>query len=147
MAEEPLKAAATKDVPPPPSAVEQEAQKKAYTDSKRDIDERLRQQLGGHTAQDYQITFERFLASLYMSALLQLGLLREEGGDRPQMDIIGARQTIDTIELLAEKTKGNLTATEENFIQNCLYELRMAYVDVMNAINRPPQPPEGVGKR
>src|SRR5512146_401523 len=144
--EEPLQPAATKDVPPPPTAAEQAEQKQAYADSKRDIDARLQQQLGGRSAQDFQITFERFLASLYMSALMQLGLLREEGG-RPQVDIIGARQTIDTIELLAEKTKGNLTAAEENFIQNCLYELRMAYVDVTNAISRPPQPPEGAGKR
>lgn len=143
----PPQAETTKDVPPPPSAAEQEQQKKAYKDSTRDIDARIRQELGGRTPQDFQITFERFLASLYMSALMQLGMLREEGG-RPQVDIIGARQTIDTIELLAEKTKGNLTPTEENFVQNSLYELRMAYVDVTNAINRPPQPPnEAAGKR
>ena len=35
--------------------------------------------------------------------------------------------------LISEKTKGNLTSTEENFLQNCLYELRMAYVEVTNA--------------
>ncbi len=137
---EPPKPAA-KDIPPPPSAAEQNAQKQAYADSKRTLDARMQSELG-RGAQDFQITFERFLASLYMSALMQLGLLREENA-RPQVDIIGARQTIDTIELLAEKTKGNLTAAEENFVQNCLYELRMAYVDVTNAISRPPQPPAG----
>jgi hypothetical protein len=138
--------AAAKDVPPPPTAAEQEAQKQAYKDSTGKIDDRLRQELGGRAPQDFQVTFERFLASLYMSALMQLGMLREEGG-RPQVDIIGARQTIDTIELIADKTKGNLTAAEENFLQNCLYELRMAYVDITNAISRPPQPPEAAGKR
>lgn len=137
--------AATKDVPPPPSTAEQQAQKQAYADSNRDLDTRLHSELG-RSAQDFQITFERFLASLYMSALMQLGLLREENV-RTQVDIIGARQTIDTIELLAEKTKGNLTPAEENFVQNCLYELRMAYVDVTNAINRPPQPPSAPDKR
>jgi hypothetical protein len=86
------------------------------------------------------MTFERFMASLYMTAMLQLGLMREQNAP-PAVDLIGARQTIDTISLLGEKTKGNLTSTEENFVQNCLYELRMAYVEVTNAINRPPQAP------
>ncbi len=139
------KAEATQ-TPPPPSAAEQQAQKDAYKKSTGDVDAKIRQQLGGRMPQDFQITFERFIASLYMSALMQLGLLREEGG-RPQVDIIGARQTIDTIELLSDKTKGNRTSAEENFIQNCLYELRMAYVDVTNAISRGPQPPEAAGKR
>jgi hypothetical protein len=41
--------------------------------------------------------------------------------------------------LIAAKTKGNLSAAEENFLQNSLYELRMAYVEVTNALARPPQ--------
>ncbi len=135
------------DAPPAPTAAEQESNRQAYKKSTGEVDARLRQELGGRSAQDFQITFERFIASLYMSALMQLGLLREEGG-RPQVDIIGARQTIDTIELLAEKTKGNLTAAEQNFISNCLYELRMAYVEVTTAITRPPQPTsEAPGKK
>ena len=84
------------------------------------------------------MTFERFMASLYMSAMLQLGLMQEEGG-QPRIDLLGARQTIDTLSLLSEKTKGNLASAEENFLQNCLYELRMAYVEVTNALARPPQ--------
>ena len=85
------------------------------------------------------------MASLYMTAMLQLGLMREEGG-QPRVDLIGARQTIDTLSLIAEKTKGNLTAAEQNFLQNCLYELRMAYVDVTNALAHPPQAPlKGTG--
>ncbi len=144
-AEAPPAQATMKDIPPAPSKDEQSAGKQAYADSKRSLDARLQSDLG-RSAQDYQITFERFLASLYMSALMQLGLLREENA-RPQVDLIGARQTIDTIELLAEKTRGNLTAAEENFVQNCLYELRMAYVDVTNALSRPPQAPGASEKR
>jgi hypothetical protein len=86
------------------------------------------------------MTFERFIASLYMSALMQLGLMHEQGGS-PGVDLLGARQAIDTLGLLAEKTKGNLTVTEDNLMQNCLYELRMAYVEVTNAIARGPQMP------
>jgi hypothetical protein len=72
--------------------------------------------------------------------MLQLGLMQEEGG-QPRLDLIGARQTIDTLSMLSEKTKGNLTSAEANFLQNCLYELRMAYVEVTNALARPQQAP------
>ncbi len=80
------------------------------------------------------------MASLYMTAMMQLGLMHEQGG-QPGVDLIGARQTIDTLGMIAEKTKGNLTAKEQTFLQNCLYELRMAYVEVTNALARPPQAP------
>jgi len=127
-------------VPQPPTAAEQKASDDAYRQSSKDLDARV--ELSGHSAKEFKITFERFMASLYMNAMLQLGLMHEQGG-QPRIDLIGARQTIDTLSLLAEKTKGNLTAAESNFLQNCLYELRMAYVEVTNALARPPQAPPG----
>jgi hypothetical protein len=123
---------------PPPTAAEQREQADAYRKSAKDLDARV--ELSGHSAKELEMTFERFMASLYMSAMMQLGLMHEQGG-QPRVDLIGARQTIDTLSLLSEKTKGNLTSTEENFLQNCLYELRMAYVEVTNALARPPQTP------
>jgi len=45
--------------------------------------------------------------------------------------------------LLAEKTRGNLTDAEVGLLQNSLYELRMAFVEITNALARPPQPPGG----
>ncbi len=122
--------------PPSPSADEQKQQADAYQKSSQEMDRQV--EASGHSAKELEITFERFLASLYMTGMLQLGLMHEQGG-QPQLDLIGARQTIDTIGLLSEKTKGNLTAKEENFLQNALYELRMAYVEVTNAIARGPQ--------
>jgi len=137
---EPEKSAVPADVniPPLPTAAEQQAQANAYRQSSRDLDSRV--ELSGHSAKDLEMTFERFMASLYMTAMLQLGLMHEQGG-QPRVDLIGARQTIDTLQLLSEKTKGNLTTVEDNFLQNCLYELRMAYVEVTNALSRPPQTP------
>jgi len=126
------------DAPPAPTAAEQKEQADAYRQSAKDLDARV--ELSGHSAKELEMTFERFMASLYMSAMMQLGLMHEQGG-QPRVDLIGARQTIDTLSLLSEKTKGNLTSTEENFLQNCLYELRMAYVEVTNALARPPQTP------
>lgn len=125
-----------RDMPTPPTTAEQDAQAAAYKQSSSDLDKEV--ELSGHSAKDFEITFERFMASLYMTAMLQLGLMRQQS-EQPRVDIIGARQTIDTLSLIAEKTKGNLTPVEQNFLQNSLYELRMAYVEVTNALARPPQ--------
>src|SRR5215467_2314978 len=137
-----MEAATDREMPTPPTSAEQEAQAAAYKQSSRDLDKEV--ELSGHSAKDFEITFERFMASLYMTAMLQLGLMRQQN-EQPRVDIIGARQTIDTLSLLSEKTKGNLTPVEENFLQNSLYELRMAYVEVTNAIARPPQPGPATG--
>lgn len=130
------------EIPAPPTAAEQQAQADAYRASSKDLDSRV--EMSGRSAKEFEMTFERFLATLYMSAMLQLGLMHQQG-QQPQIDIIGARQTIDTLSLLAEKTKGNLTPTEANFLQNSLYEVRMAYVEVTNALARPPQPGAATG--
>ena len=126
------------DIPEPPTASEQKAQHDAYKQSSRDLDTRV--ELSGHSAKELEMNFERFMASLYMTAMMQLGLMHEQGG-QPGVDLIGARQTIDTLGMIAEKTKGNLTPKEQGFLQNCLYELRMAYVEVTNALAHPPQAP------
>jgi hypothetical protein len=128
--------------PPPPTAVEQQEQADAYRKSSKELDARV--ELSGHSAKELEMTFERFMASLYMTAMLQLGMMHEEGG-KPRLDLIGARQTIDTLTLIADKTKGNLNPSEENFLQNCLYELRMAYVEVTNALAHPPQTMPNLG--
>jgi hypothetical protein len=126
------------DIPEPPSDSEQKAQHDAYKQSSRDLDTRV--ELSGHSSKELEMSFERFMASLYMTAMMQLGLMHEQGG-QPGVDVIGARQTIDTLGMIADKTKGNLTPKEQGFLQNCLYELRMAYVEVTNALARPPQAP------
>ena len=138
----PVDPSADREMPAPPTSAEQDAQAAAYRQSTKDIDTQV--ELSGHSAKDFEITFERFLASLYMTAMMQLGLMRQQGA-QPQVDIIGARQTVDTLSLIAEKTKGNLTNAEEHFLQNSLYELRMAYVEVTNALARPPEPGPATG--
>jgi uncharacterized protein DUF1844 len=132
-----------------PSDQEQQASAAAYKESTREIDaeieEEMRKQGQPHRAKDFEITFEKFIASLYMTTLMQLGLAAPQG-EKPAVDLIGARQTIDTITLLQEKTKGNLTPAEANMLQNILYELRMAYLEVTNLITHPPQGGPGNGK-
>lgn len=140
----PVPASEGPEQPPAPTAQEAKEQAAAYKAQTADIDARIQKELDqrspGRKASDFEMTFEKFVASLYMTALMQLGLVHEQGMQaRP--DIMAARQTIDTIALLGEKTKGNLTPVEETLFQNVLYELRMAYVEVTNAITKMPQGP------
>jgi hypothetical protein len=127
---------------PAPTAQEQQDSVDAYQASTRDIDARIEQEMRKqgrqHTAKDFEVTFDKFVASLYMTSLMQLGLAAPQGA-KPEVDLIGARQTIDTLAMLQQKTKGNLTPAEENMLQNCLYELRMAYLEVTNLLTHPPQ--------
>ncbi|MFI5110151.1 MAG: DUF1844 domain-containing protein [Terriglobales bacterium] len=123
-------------VPPAPSAVEQQAQDNAYRDSGKQFE---RDAFRGRTPQDYEMNFERLAASLYMTAMMQMGLVHEEG-QQPVADLLGAKQTIDTLGLLQEKTKGNLTDQEQHLLQNCLYELRMGFVELTNALARQAPP-------
>jgi hypothetical protein len=144
---EPAPPAATpQDVPEAPSAADQHASAEAYKQSTGEIDAEIRKELEkqghSHRAQDFEMNFEKFLASLYMSSLMQLGMAAPQGG-QPQVDLMGARQTIDIIGMLQEKTKGNLTPKEESILQNALYELRMAYIEVTNLIAQAPPPGRG----
>ena len=138
--------AADANYPAPPTTDEQRASAEAYKESTSHIDREIRKELDkhgqGHRAQDFEMNFEKFIASLYMSALMQMGMAAPEGGE-PHVDLMGARQTVDIIGLLQEKTKGNLTSKEETMLQNVLYELRMAYLEVTNLIAKAPPPGKG----
>lgn len=122
-------------VPPPPSTAEQQAQHAAYRESGKQFEPSA---LGGRTPKDFEMTFERLVASLYMTAMMQLGLMQEEGR-QPYADLLGAKQTIDTLGVIQDKTKGNLSESEQHLLQNCLYELRMAFVELTNALARGPE--------
>jgi len=79
------------------------------------------------------IAFEHIIQSFYVSAMIALGA-GTEPGQKARVDILGARQSIDMLALLQEKTKGNLTQKEEATLQNVLFELRMMFLEITNAI-------------
>ena len=81
------------------------------------------------------VAFETLVHSIYMSTMLQLGGATPEG-QAPQVDIIGARQSIDTLTVLADKVKGNLTDSEQQLIESALFELRMGFLEITQAIAR-----------
>jgi hypothetical protein len=75
-------------------------------------------------------SFERLLLVYYQTALLQMGLLATDPQHPPERDLGGARETIDILGLLQDKTRGNLTPQESRVLDNLLYELRMAWVEL-----------------
>lgn len=74
------------------------------------------------------VSFDTLIASLNASALYSLGMLAEPGADEVKKNLEMARYTIDLLEMLEEKTKGNLSAGEAEMLKNVLYDLRMIYV-------------------
>jgi hypothetical protein len=81
------------------------------------------------------MSFDQLVQSVYMTAIMQLGGATPEG-QQPQVDIIGARQSIDMLSVLSEKTKGNLTPEEARLLENALFELRMAFLEITQALAR-----------
>ena len=124
------------EIPEPPTAAEQNAQHLDYQAAGKKIDS-LMDEAGAERPADMEINFERLIASLYMQTMAQLGMIREEN-TQPRPDIISARQTIDTIALLESKTKGNLTSRESSMLQNCLFELRMAFLEITTVLTKAP---------
>ena len=114
------------------TAQETAAQNAAYQESSRQIDDMLRQANPG-VGPTGVIAFEHIIQSFYVSAMIALGA-GTEPGQKARVDILGARQSIDMLALLQEKTKGNLTQKEEATLQNVLFELRMMFLEITNAI-------------
>ncbi len=133
------------EMPPPPSAEEKREQATAYETSAQRVEDLLRAQNPAMGAQP-PIQFEHLVQQLYLSALMQMGAATPEG-QRPRVDIIGARQSIDMLGVLEEKTKGNLTPTETRMLETVLFELRMTFLELtkmisLQGVQAPPPKPE-----
>jgi len=76
------------------------------------------------------VNFINFINSLASTAFMYMGGLVDPETKKPIIELNMAKHNIDTIEMLQEKTKGNLTAPESNFLENTLYNLRMSYVRI-----------------
>jgi len=78
-----------------------------------------------------RIDFSTFILSLSTSALFHLGLVEDpQTGERAAPDLGLASQSIDTLAILEEKTRGNLDGEEAHLLESLLYELRMRFVEV-----------------
>jgi hypothetical protein len=121
-------------LPPPPTADQLDQAKRAYTATVDRLDTAIRSTNPGMDPIP-QMSFDRVIQSLYMQALLQLGGATEPG-QQPQLDLLGARQTIDMLDILAGKTSGNLSEGESNLVDSALFELRMGFLEVTQALAR-----------
>ena len=114
------------------SAPEKEAQ--ADTPSEKEETKATDDQKGSQTdqpqeqAQLPEINFPTFVVSLNASALLHLGAIEDPTTGKKTKDLPMAKQTIDILSMLEEKTAGNLEDDEEKLLKNILYDLRIMYV-------------------
>jgi len=74
--------------------------------------------------------FETLVSYLSTTAMFQMGLIPGPSGERIPVDLLNARRTIDLLEVLQQKTEGNLTPDEAQLLEDVLYELRMSFVEM-----------------
>jgi len=134
------------EMPPPPTAEESSKQKAAYDASAQRLEDLMRAQ-NPAVGPPVPVTFDALVQQFYISAMIQMGAGTQEG-QRPRVDILGARNTIDLLTILLEKTKGNLTDAEDRMLQSVLFDVRMTFLELtsminMQAMQAPVPPPPG----
>jgi hypothetical protein len=122
------------DLPPPPTAEQTQQATTAYDATVDRLDTAIRAANPGMERMP-EMSFERLVQSVYMQAIMQLGG-GAEPGQQPQVDLLGARQSIDMLAILAEKSKGNLTEAEDRLLQSALFEARMGFLEVTQLLAR-----------
>ena len=112
--------AAVKVEPPAPAASSDRPQIIAPDDS----------DLAGADFSEEPSGFETLVSYLSTTTMFQLGLLAGPGGERIPPDMPNAQRTIDLLDVLQEKTQGNLSPKESRLLDEVLYELRMTFVEL-----------------
>jgi hypothetical protein len=122
------------DLPPAPTAEQTEQSRRAYEMTADRLDTAIR---AANPGADHPpaMSFDQLIQSVYLTAMMQLGGATPEG-QQPQVDLMGARQSIDMLGVLTEKTKGNLTPDENRLLESALFELRMAFLEITQALAR-----------
>ncbi len=124
----------TADAPPPLTAEQSQQASTAYTATVDRLDTAIR---ASNPAMGPipEMTFERLVQSIYMQTLMQLGLTGEPN-TTPQVDLLGARSSIDMLGIIEQKSKGNLTEAETKLIEAALFEMRMGFLEITQALAR-----------
>jgi hypothetical protein len=82
------------------------------------------------------LDFSSIVFPFYAQALLKLGILEDPAQPKGEENIELARRLIDILDLLKDRTKGNLNPEEEKFLESCLRHLKMHYLEKAKIINR-----------
>jgi len=77
-----------------------------------------------------EASFSFFVSTLALQASIFLGQIPNPATNKKEKNLVQAKFLIDTLSIIKDKTKGNLTGEEDNLLENVLYELRMQYVAV-----------------
>ena len=148
LAEPTAEAEANPELPAPPTDEQTNQAKAAYDATVDRLDTAIRAS-NPNMERMPEMTFDRLIQSVYMQAILQLGG-GAEPGQTPQIDLLGARQSIDMLSVLADKTKANLSTQEDQLLQSALFEARMGFLEMTQLLARqaaakqgPPPPPSG----
>lgn len=122
------------ELPPGPTAEQAQEAKRAYDATVDRLDTAMRAANPGGERMP-EMTFERLVQSLYTQALMLLGGAAEPG-ETPRVDILGARQTIDMLSVVEAATHGNLAEPEDKLLQTALFDLRMGFLEITQALAR-----------
>lgn len=125
------------DLPPAPTEEQMEQSRLAYQATSDRLETAIR---AANPGADHPpaLTFESLVQSVYMQAILQLGGGTQEG-QQPQVDILGAKQSIDMLTVLSNKTAGNLAPAEATMLSSALFELRLAFLEITQVLARSAQ--------
>jgi hypothetical protein len=81
------------------------------------------------------MTFDGVIQSVYMSAIMQLGGGTPEG-QQPQVDLMGAQQSIEMLDVLKAKSEGNRSEAETSLLERATFELQVAFLEITQALAR-----------
>lgn len=125
------------NLPPPPTPEQLQQAAVAYRATADRLDIAIR---SANPGMDHPpaMSFDQLVQSIYMQSILQLGGGAQEG-QQPQVDILGARQSIDMLGVLAEKTQNNLSIEEQRLLESALFELQLAFLEITQALARSAQ--------
>ena len=93
--------------------------------------------------EQYAALFGQLVAMLHFAAMQQMGKIKNPVTDAIERNLEGARHTIDTIDMLQERTRGNLSPEEAQFLKQTLQELKLNFVDEVAKGDSPPAQAEG----
>ena len=121
-------------LPQAPTAEQMEQAKLAYTQTADRLTTAIRAANPG-MEHPPAMNFDGLVQSIYMSAIMQLGGATPEG-QQPQVDLMGAQQSIEMLDVLKQRTQGNLLKEETALLDRALFELQMAFLEITQALAR-----------
>ena len=128
---------------PPLTAEQVEQSKRAYEATSERLETAIRAANPG-AERAPAMNFEQLVQSVYLTAIMQLGGGTPEG-EQPRVDLLGAKSSVDMMGVLEEKTAGNLNEREKAYLENALFELRMAFLEMTQVLARSAQARTGQG--